>query len=408
MLVKLHIHSSLAPFFSATELEADLTHYMDIMRYFATMQPRFIEYIRKQDSEGMSEGYVLLNKDLKEIDSNDILMKKIKQDEEIYVVPAVFGGGGKRGGLLAVAALVAVFFIAPQLAPALAQVGVPGAQAFATTAAAEGTFAAIKGSAFLSSVMQSAGLALLSAIFTKKPEKADENSRNNMFGALKNTAESGTPIPIHYGLVRTGGQFISGYIQTIQHGKGVDISVSTFVNKESVQGSASSNFTVGLTNALFTSNSKNTNWSQQTVNISSYSGALARVVFKSISNRDNFNPVLLDTISFGGNLYNFDGNNHNFESDNNYGSINDYTSEYIQWRSIDRAYAGFNIGYGDAQSGNVSLTSSPVRIENNLQRVCWLRSPIIELPANPTLSFYTKTGNDFYFGHLEVYLDILW
>jgi predicted phage tail protein len=379
------------------------------MRYFATMQPRFIEYIRKQDSEGMNEGYVLLNKELKEINPNDILMRKIKQGEEIHIVPAVFGGGGKRGGLLAVAALVAVFIIAPQLAPVLAQAGVPGAQAFATTAATEGVFAAVKGSAFLSSVMQSAGLALLSAIFTKKPEKADENSRNNMFGALKNTAESGTPVPIHYGMVRTGGQFISGYIQTIQHGKGVEISVSQLVDRNSFTRNATTNFTIGLTNTLYSANLKNTTWTQRTIDISGYGGALARVVFKSLSWRDNFNPVFLDTISFGGNLYNFEGNIHNFESSSIYGaSFNDYENENHRWISVDKARTSFRLGYGDAQSGSTYLYSTPVQNDNNLQKFCWLRSPIIELPANPTLTFYDKRDNDFYNGNLEVYLDILW
>ena len=46
-----------------------------------------------------------------------------------------------------------------------------------------------------------------------------------MFGSLKNTTSSGTPIPIHYGLMRVSGQFLSGYIQTNRHGKSDQVNV---------------------------------------------------------------------------------------------------------------------------------------------------------------------------------------
>ena len=40
-----------------------------------------------------------------------------------------------------------------------------------------------------------------------------------MFGNLTNTMESGTPIPLQYGLIRVAGQMLSGYIDSDQHGK---------------------------------------------------------------------------------------------------------------------------------------------------------------------------------------------
>ena len=40
-----------------------------------------------------------------------------------------------------------------------------------------------------------------------------------MFGNLTNTLESGTPIPLQYGLVRVAGQMLSGYIDSDEHGK---------------------------------------------------------------------------------------------------------------------------------------------------------------------------------------------
>ena len=65
-------------------------------------------------------------------------------------------------------------------------------------------------------------LSLVTSIFAKKPKKMDTDQstrQNGMFGNLTNTMESGTPIPLQYGLVRVAGQMLSGYIDSDQHGK---------------------------------------------------------------------------------------------------------------------------------------------------------------------------------------------
>ena len=65
-------------------------------------------------------------------------------------------------------------------------------------------------------------LALVASIFTKKPKpmETDTSTRENgMFGSLTNTTQSGTPIPLVYGHFRVAGQFLSGYIESEQHGK---------------------------------------------------------------------------------------------------------------------------------------------------------------------------------------------
>ena len=40
-----------------------------------------------------------------------------------------------------------------------------------------------------------------------------------MLGSITNSTQSGTPIALHYGLVRVGGQFVSGYVESEEHGK---------------------------------------------------------------------------------------------------------------------------------------------------------------------------------------------
>jgi len=74
-----------------------------------------------------------------------------------------------------------------------------------------------------------AGLALVTSMFTKKPsdiKRTDQNSRqNNMFGSLKNTIDSGTPIMLNYGLFRVAGHFVSGYLDTTDHDASATIKV---------------------------------------------------------------------------------------------------------------------------------------------------------------------------------------
>ena len=40
-----------------------------------------------------------------------------------------------------------------------------------------------------------------------------------MFGSLQNTIDSGVAIPLIYGMHRVTGQLISGYLDTVDHGK---------------------------------------------------------------------------------------------------------------------------------------------------------------------------------------------
>ena len=50
---------------------------------------------------------------------------------------------------------------------------------------------------------------------------------NKIFQGLQNTTQSNTPVPIIYGRTRVGGQFVSGEILSIQHGRNEFIKVSS-------------------------------------------------------------------------------------------------------------------------------------------------------------------------------------
>ena len=233
MLVKVKPHSTLSKFFTYTDIEIELDSYFDLMSYLRSIHPKFIDYIRHQKANDIEEGYAILDKNLKEITYDDMMIRRLRDGDVIYIVPAIVGGGGKRGGLLAVFAAFAIFAFLPAAGFLSAGSGVVGAAGTGAAAAAGGKAAAgILSGGFLKNILVNVGLALLSSLFTKKPDTADKATRqNDMFGSLKNTTSSDTPVALNYGHVRVAGQMISGYIKTVNHERNANISVSEIVQQ---------------------------------------------------------------------------------------------------------------------------------------------------------------------------------
>lgn len=230
--------------FPECDLIADLKLYGDIPRYLGAMHPRFANFVKKIYSEENQDGYMLLDKQLKPITQQDLFIKKVKADDQFYLVPAIYGGGGKSMKTLANVALIAaaayigygMFSSAFTAGSSLGIGGASVAREGAIAASAMGGTAATTSVASAglgisaSTLAVNAGLALVTSLFTQRPEaltsKDQQVRQNNMFGSLKNTIDSGTAIPLVYGLHRVAGQFISGYVDSIDHGEDDNITVS--------------------------------------------------------------------------------------------------------------------------------------------------------------------------------------
>jgi len=230
LLVTIKIHSAFSKFFPKSEFKADLNKYADIPFYLGSMHPRFSRYANAIDHGDCQEGYALLDKNLKLVRDQDLFIKSIKADDVFYLTPAIVGGGGKRGNMLLL------------LAAAIALPGVVSAATGGTFAGGYSSAAAVGETALTASGASSsavalsqtiainAGLAIVTSMFTSrgKIKETDQNIRqNDMFGALQNTIDSGTPIPLIYGMHRVPGQFISGYLDTVDHGKSDVITVQS-------------------------------------------------------------------------------------------------------------------------------------------------------------------------------------
>lgn len=243
MLTTLKIHSSFKEYFTDLEYKADFTLYTDVISYLKAMHPKFNHYMNQIDSNISDETYALLDNDLNIVTQEDLLIKKIKEGSTIYLTPMIVGGGGKRGGLFAVAAIVGIGIatggfglMASAPAASAASLGMGGAtgnlaaSGALSSSASGGLLAGFGGmGGFARSLVGNIAMSLLSSLFTKKPKSqtdTDQSTRENgMFGSLTNSTQSGTPIGLHYGLVRVGGQFISGYIESEEHGKNDNVEV---------------------------------------------------------------------------------------------------------------------------------------------------------------------------------------
>ena len=392
MQVNIKVHSVYKPYFSNLNLTADLSSFMELQRYLATMQPNFIQYIRNQKQIGIEEGFTYLDSNLEEISGDNAYVKRFKDGETIYIAPSIIGGGGKRGALLGLLA-VAAFFMLPVLATSLAGVGATGGGLGAAATAVKGlgigakaSLAAIEASSFLSTITANVGLALISAIFAKPQDTSDSNSRNNdMFGGLKNSTTSGTPVPLHYGNVRIAGQLASGYVKTISHDKGTIIRVEDIVNYSQ----PTSYLANGLSETLGNYTPQSTLWDEKIVDLYQYAGKTVRLVFKTYASVPGYNPTKIDSITLDGNVYTFDAGNEGFETNATAG-LPSTSYKDITWTSITNSSSeGFYTSTsGTAQSGATYLVAASSVAEN--ERMRWLRSPEVTLGDTPTLNFFVS------------------
>lgn len=231
LLINIKPHSSLQKYFRGADLKADINYYADIIDYINSIHPDFLTYIKQQSQNEFQETFTFLDKNLREINKDEMFMRKAHEDDIIYIVPAIVGGGGKRGALalIAVAALMIAFpFIAPQVAGTVLW-GAPAVAATATTAAVAATTMTL--GTLVSTIGLNLALMGVTMLLAPKTNTSSESSRdNNAFGGLTNTTASGTPIPLNYGLVRVAGQLISGYVETAETtSNGEDVSLSSLI-----------------------------------------------------------------------------------------------------------------------------------------------------------------------------------
>ena len=238
-MINVVIHSTLRHLTDSPNYKVDITNARDVAPYLCNTQRKFNEYQSKIKTGQVDESFSLVDGDFNVISTEDFDFKQLKPGETVYVVPYISGGGGKRGFLL----LIAVAIVAPYAiglaggASASAGFGAvykAGLTSLGTGASsmfgAGGLGGSGLGASFARSIIGNLALSLVTSLFAAKPkpqEQVDSSTRgSDMFGSLQNTTQGGTPIALVYGQTRVAGQFISGYLDTLQHGKEDVVKVS--------------------------------------------------------------------------------------------------------------------------------------------------------------------------------------
>ena len=238
MLINLKIHSAYNKFFSEKIYTFDAYSALDIIGYLRGVHHKFSKHMVDITSGKSDDCFNLLDGNLQEITDEMLYIKKFREGETIHLVPTVCGGGGKAGRKMFMIFAIAVVVMNPALIGAAGSglgslFGAAGAGAPLNAIPALGavTTGAGTGMSFMATMGLNLAMAAVTSLMTKSPAKRASKQtestvrENGMFGGLTNSSTSGTPIALIYGQTRVGGQFLSGYISSIDHGSGDPISV---------------------------------------------------------------------------------------------------------------------------------------------------------------------------------------
>ncbi len=190
-----------------SEHTVNINDLSDLRNSLEYLFPRLGIHIKRiRCGKNSRENIALVNKNKRLLGRYDYLIGKLrKTDTEFYVVPLFFGGGGDGAGqtLLGIA-LIAIGAISGQ-----------------------GWLVSIGLSMTMGGVMQMMMKTPTPAFDGAQTTDSEARIENNIFQGLQNTTQSNTPVPIVYGRTRVGGQFVSGEILSIQHGRNETMKVSS-------------------------------------------------------------------------------------------------------------------------------------------------------------------------------------
>jgi len=246
MKIKVHFHTSLHKYTSnVSEFTFDVADFLGLSYALkSTFEELILKFTDISNFETSKDLLLILDQDKKLITETTII-KNPKYITEVYVVPTISGGGGGKSGIILGAAIAAfAFFALPALLAAGGAVGAAGGAAGgaavggAAGGAAGGSFLAQSAAAYsgLTGVAGYAAQTLMGiginlilggimSLFQKKPSAPEQETDiqdrkdNDAFGSLTNSTDSSNSLALIYGMHRQGGQFVSGYVKTANHGK---------------------------------------------------------------------------------------------------------------------------------------------------------------------------------------------
>jgi len=238
--VTLKFHPTLQKYTQGVkEHTVSVNDFMDIRNCLEYLFPLLGSHIRRiRGGANRRENIALVNKYKRVLRREDYFINRLnREDTEFYVVPLFIGGGGGGGGMMMIVLGIALIALVVFMPPAGLAVGAAMYPALTFTAAsAFGTIAGMS----VASMIVGLGINLIISgvmMMMMKPPKlaidgaqttdSESRSDNKIFAGLQNTTNSNVPVPMIYGRTRVGGQFVSGEILSIEHGRNETIKVSS-------------------------------------------------------------------------------------------------------------------------------------------------------------------------------------
>ena len=220
MLVKLIPHSTLRGLFPEESYEINLDSYADVYSYLGNIQPKFSKWVSEIEHNEERLPVALVKKDGEFLLPTDYIKTPV-EGETLYIVPMFCGGKGRAGRLIAGALLIAAAAYTGGLSL--------GASGFAWGATGSGLFVA--------KTALNLGIAVAASAFIREPKQpensqtVDQNTREgDQFGPLQPTQGEGSILPMAFGEVRVAGHRITGFVDTIEGGRGDEVTLSDKYN----------------------------------------------------------------------------------------------------------------------------------------------------------------------------------
>lgn len=217
MKINIKFHSSLIRYTGIASIALEVNSPLDIVSAISLLFPKLKEFMSKINGQIVKNILFFVKSDMVLLENKWFLRKELPENlDMLHVIPTIYGSGGKEMAIvLGIALIAAGFFLGPQVS----LIGVTGMLTGST-------FISLGISFLLGGVMQ------LLAPSNDASVSSDAQSRreNNAFSALQNSSSTSNPIPINYGIIRIPGQFISGYIRTVNHDKNTTVKVSDYVS----------------------------------------------------------------------------------------------------------------------------------------------------------------------------------
>lgn len=222
-MITVRFHKSLQKYTKVSTHQFDVVDFDSLYHGLRELFPDLSEQINKVFHHSRKDFITLLYDKNKIVPNSWIIRNDIPDNiNEFYLVPSVFGSGKAGKAIAGIGIAAFAFFVLPSIA------GV----GFGNFSSLTG-FSALAGKVLLGFGVNLALSSVLELLMKQpKPDSPSLDSTqrqdNSLFGALTNTLDTNQAISLNYGMIRVPGQFISGYIKTINHGKDDTVQVGDF------------------------------------------------------------------------------------------------------------------------------------------------------------------------------------